>query len=308
MPAVSVVIPTRNRHEALTRAIRSVLDQSFSDLEVVIVRDGPDADTVSTVAAFDDPRLRLVTLDVSLGGSEARNVGIRAACGTWIALLDDDDEWLPEKLALQVELALQQKSQRYVIGAAYYYSGPDRLREIWPAQLPQQGQHLSEFLFASRGGFQTSVYFVPRAFFLEIPFTTGLRKHQDWDWFLRCSAVPDFQLAWVAQPVSIYWAPATTSNSISNQRNWRFSFDWVNASRPLMTGRAYAMFVVRECARAAAMQKASIWTRLSLLKDLLTKGDLNPRLLAEFAATFVLNERNRVRLANWRVQARSIKA
>src|ERR1700744_4710601 len=95
---VSAVIPTRNRPGLVCRAVESVLKQTIADLEVVVVVDGPDAATALALQEFHDPRIRCIELQQNVGGSEARNVGIREAQGTWIALLDDDDEWLPTKL------------------------------------------------------------------------------------------------------------------------------------------------------------------------------------------------------------------
>lgn len=102
-PQVSVVTPTYNRAAVVGRAITSVLNQTFSDLECIVVDDGSTDQTVPLVEGFQDPRLRLVRLPANGGPSLARNVGIQAACGELIAFLDSDDEWLPQKLELQVK-------------------------------------------------------------------------------------------------------------------------------------------------------------------------------------------------------------
>src|SRR5687768_2514241 len=91
-PAVSVVIPTRARPELVRRAVRSALDQTLRDIEVVVVVDGPDPPTRQTLADIDDSRLRVVELAERGGAPAARNAGVRHARGRWTALLDDDDE------------------------------------------------------------------------------------------------------------------------------------------------------------------------------------------------------------------------
>ena len=97
MVTVSAVIPTRGRPELLRRAVRSALAQTLRDIEVVVVIDGPDPVThgVLQELAQQDSRLRVLALPSSVGGSDARNRGVDAAAGEWIAFLDDDDEWLP---------------------------------------------------------------------------------------------------------------------------------------------------------------------------------------------------------------------
>lgn len=101
-PAVSVVIPTRDRASLLRRAIASVLAQSYADFELLVVDDASTDDTADVVAAFGDARLRMLRQGTPGGQSRAMNAGIAAAAGRYVAFLDDDDEWLSDKLAAQV--------------------------------------------------------------------------------------------------------------------------------------------------------------------------------------------------------------
>src|SRR6185436_11387163 len=102
-PLVSVVIPTRDRPHLVSAAIRSALAQSLREIEVIVVIDGPDARTEESIRLIEDDRLGTTTLPRPSGAPSARNAGVAAARGRWVAFLDDDDEWLPEKLARQLE-------------------------------------------------------------------------------------------------------------------------------------------------------------------------------------------------------------
>ncbi len=102
-PAVSVIIPTYNRAELVTRAIGSVLGQTFQDFEVLVVDDGSTDATEAVVGEVGDPRVRYLRQPHNQGVSAARNRGMREARGPFIAFLDSDDEWFPEKLERQVE-------------------------------------------------------------------------------------------------------------------------------------------------------------------------------------------------------------
>ena len=101
MSFVSVIIPSYNRADVLGRAIASVLSQSWADFELIVVDDGSTDHTARVLAEFDDPRLTGMHQE-NKGVSAARNLGISASSGRYIALLDSDDYWLPEKLAVQL--------------------------------------------------------------------------------------------------------------------------------------------------------------------------------------------------------------
>jgi glycosyltransferase involved in cell wall biosynthesis len=102
---VSVILPTFNRAATLPRAIMSVLDQSYRNLELLIVDDGSRDNTAEIVANIRDPRIRYIPLEINGGASSARNAGLRLAKGAFIAFQDSDDEWLGGKLEKQVRAA-----------------------------------------------------------------------------------------------------------------------------------------------------------------------------------------------------------
>jgi glycosyltransferase involved in cell wall biosynthesis len=97
MPKVSTVVAVYNGASTVERALRSIFAQTFTDNEVVVVNDGSTDDTASVLARYGD-RIRVVT-QPNRGLSAARNAGVRASAGEYVAFLDDDDEWMPEKLA-----------------------------------------------------------------------------------------------------------------------------------------------------------------------------------------------------------------
>jgi glycosyltransferase involved in cell wall biosynthesis len=106
MPRVSVIIPTYNRAHCIERALKSVQSQTLQDYEVLVCDDASSDETRSLVGAMAaaDSRIQLLCLSKNSGAGAARNLGMQAAVGEYIALLDSDDEWFPEKLGLQVEV------------------------------------------------------------------------------------------------------------------------------------------------------------------------------------------------------------
>lgn len=90
-PQLSIIIPTHNRPHLLIAAVQSALNQTYADLEVVVVDDA----STEPVQLPENPRLRVIRLEKSVGGAGARNVGTREARGRWVTYLDDDDYLLP---------------------------------------------------------------------------------------------------------------------------------------------------------------------------------------------------------------------
>ena len=101
-PRVSVVVTTYNRAALLPRAVDCVLAQIYDDYELIIVDDCSTDDTPAVVRTFEDSRIRVVRHEDNMGQCAARNTGIRLARGEYIAFLDDDDEWVDQKLSRQV--------------------------------------------------------------------------------------------------------------------------------------------------------------------------------------------------------------
>jgi GT2 family glycosyltransferase len=97
-----VVLPTRDRATVVGRAVESVLAQTCSDLELIVVDDGSTDETTAMIRSLGDCRLRVVRLDESRGPSRARNEGVARSRAALLAFLDSDDEWLPEKLDHQL--------------------------------------------------------------------------------------------------------------------------------------------------------------------------------------------------------------
>src|SRR5579862_1320744 len=100
MAKVSVIIPVYNGAATIGRALASVFAQTFTDYEIVVVNDGSTDDTASVLAGYGD-RIRTILLSNS-GPSAARNAGVSASSGEYLAFLDDDDEWMPRKLELSI--------------------------------------------------------------------------------------------------------------------------------------------------------------------------------------------------------------
>lgn len=117
-PRVSAIIPCYNAEATIARALRSVQAQTLEDWEAIVVDDGSHDGTEAAVTPFlDDPRIRYLRQPRNAGAGPARNAGLDAALGRWVAFLDADDEWHPPKLARQTAFL---ETERAHLGATAY--------------------------------------------------------------------------------------------------------------------------------------------------------------------------------------------
>ena len=115
-PSISIILPTYNRCDLLSRSIASVLNQSYPDFELIIIDDASTDDTWTFLGDIKDPRIVLHRQEVNRGQSVARNIGIGIARGDLIAFQDSDDEWLPDKLSQQVDVISSEPKTVMVYG------------------------------------------------------------------------------------------------------------------------------------------------------------------------------------------------
>jgi glycosyltransferase involved in cell wall biosynthesis len=282
-PRVTAVIPTRNRADLVCRAVESVLSQTMTELECIVVVDGPDPSTSEVLASITDPRLKVVALETNVGGCEARNIGIRAARSEWIALLDDDDEWLPRRLETQLAAAASAEPVTMVASRFLDRAGYGDL--IRPRKFLNPGQPISEFLwcevspFGGIEGFpQTSTWLVKREFALEVPFTKDLKALQDLDWLLHAFDHPQMRVRFVDEPLTVFHNDVARAR-VAKRIDWKFCYEWAMSNRALFTSKAFAYFLVVYCVNPAAQQGASRSELRSLLSDCRRYGKISPKLL-----------------------------
>jgi glycosyltransferase involved in cell wall biosynthesis len=185
MPRVSVIIPTYNQARYLSAAVRSVLSQTYGDLELIVVNDGSTDNTRQEVAGFSDSRVRYIYQE-NRGLSAARNTGILASAGEYIALLDSDDVWLPRKLELQVEFLDSCSETALVYSDAYLFD--DQTGDITGKFLDGKGvfsgkvlRHLLSIQFI-----KPSTAVIRRSVFKTVgAFDESIGEVQDRDMWLR---------------------------------------------------------------------------------------------------------------------------
>jgi len=260
-PLISAVIPSCRRPELAARAVRSVLAQTFPNLEAVVAPACPGDGLIERLASIDDPRLRVLEPQ-ALGASAARNRGVAAARGRWVAFLDDDDEWMPKKLERQLAAAAASKQPRPVISCRML-ARFDGGAFVWPRRLPEAEEPIGDYLFRRRslfggGGFvQTSTILAPRELLLEVPFREDLQRIEDLDWVLRAERAGSRVEFAAPEETLAVWDIQDNRPRQSGAGAWRTSLDWIRANPELVSRRAYASYLLTWVSAEAAREGAS---------------------------------------------------
>lgn len=200
-PTVSVILPTFNREKFIVRSLRSVVNQSFHDMEIIVVDDCSSDDTKDVVAGFEDPRIKYIKHTVNKGGGAARNTGIGAAQGEFIAFQDSDDEWVLDKLEKQMQVMLTVKSDVAVVYSAYLWvTGSEVSYVPLNAPPPEESEILAHIL--KRNFVDTSTAVVRKKYFDKFGlFDEDLPRYQDWDLFIRLAK--HLKFSFVDEPLVI---------------------------------------------------------------------------------------------------------
>lgn len=175
---VSVIIPTYNREKTIEKSIRSVLDQTYSELEVIVVDDHSSDNTREVIASINDKRVRYIRLEKNAGACVARNRGLDCAAGEYIAFHDSDDVWFSQKLEKQ--MAIFSKTEAEVVVCKMHFH--DKYNEkVIPAHLKEGYLQSSDNLF----GIGTQTIVAKREVFERVRFDETFPRFQDLELLYR---------------------------------------------------------------------------------------------------------------------------
>jgi glycosyltransferase involved in cell wall biosynthesis len=277
---VSVIITTCRRPRLVVRAVESVLRQTWSDLEVIVVIDGPDEATTEALASVYDERIRVCVRPERGGQAAAINCGVGLARGEWTALLDDDDHWFPEKLERQLCVAEASVLRNPVI-TCRFLARSESGEAVLPRRKPGPGEPVCEYLFCrtslafGEGILQTSTLLAPTRLLESVPMDESLAVHCDLDWLVRVGGRKDvgFEMPSGEEPLAT-WEMQQGRERLSHQRDWRYSFEWIRRTRERLTARAYAGFLLTWVSLTARQQRD--WSAFFFLtKEVLFRGRPN---------------------------------
>lgn len=193
---ISVVLPTYNRAADLKRAVDSVLNQTYPHFELIIVDDGSTDETIALINEIKDERVSFIKHSVNKGAAASRNTGIKISNGKYIAFLDSDDTWHPEKLEKQYEVF--SKSDNSVGGCVTYYDliYPNK---IIKRQIKIQEDFYKQSLLGCNLSPGSTLMFKKRCLEQVGLQNENLKRFEDWEWQIRFSQ----HYKWVSLPISL---------------------------------------------------------------------------------------------------------
>ncbi|MBA2859850.1 glycosyltransferase family A protein [Methanococcus maripaludis] len=189
-PLVSIIIPTYNRPEYLKRAILSCLNQTYNNIEIIVVDDNSTVNHTKTIESFNDKRIKYYKNSVNKGAPYSRNKGFGLSCGEYLTFLDDDDELLSEKIRLQVEKFRSSKVNNLgVVTCDVEYKRTD-LNDVKKNR--KQG-HIYLDLLKRYCVYGTETLLIKREFFEKINgFDERLESNQEYDLCINLSKYCNF--------------------------------------------------------------------------------------------------------------------
>ncbi|MCI2401178.1 glycosyltransferase family 2 protein [Aliiroseovarius subalbicans] len=221
-PTVSVILPVYNRSSTLENAARSVLTQSYADLELIIVDDASTEDLRPIIDKLADPRVHYKKLERNGGASVARNIGLQMSRGAFIAFQDSDDLWLPWKLQMQIDKlnslpreygAVVNSKILYGRSADGYGSGMVSVRPAPDALLKPEEDQVQKFLIENRISLQNTLF--RRDCYPSLTWFDNVTRANA-DWAFSSSLAQHTRIYESAEPVLLAFI---SPDSIS--KNWR---------------------------------------------------------------------------------------
>jgi glycosyltransferase involved in cell wall biosynthesis len=272
IPKISVVIPVYNRADLLALSIMSVERQTYRNIELIVVDDFSVAEEAKRIALCvencDVKNKKLIRLKVKRNGAYARNLAVRIASGKYIAFLDSDDTWEPEKLARQVDLAEREGAEPTIFYCsgwrALYTADAKRKKNLggFSASSLENNQSLGQYLFCENRKIITPSIFARRDLLRRIRFNSSLPRHQDYDLLLRCEA-QGVKFKFLDKNL-VFWN-SFLSDSARTTVDFRYFYSWYDDYSKYLSAKARSGYLGR-VVLSSTILKSSFYesTRLAI--------------------------------------------
>ncbi|HEY8950177.1 MAG TPA: glycosyltransferase family 2 protein [Rhizomicrobium sp.] len=272
-PLFSVIIPVFNRAHVLEQAIRSVLEQTCQDFEIVVVDDGSADAPEKIIEQINDPRIRIVHQE-NQGGAAARNRGFDEARGRFVALLDSDDRFLPHHL--ENMHALLDGTENTVGYARMIVDRGNGVTMLKPPRAIRPDEHMATYLLCDRGFIPTITVALPREIARRVRYGRQWRAAEDADFAIRLF-ISGCRFRMIEEPGAV-WDDTYNPNRTSAGRKGARLLPWIEQMKPFIPEQAYYGALGWAIAKGVAVNKPA--TALRYYLNAALRGCYSPRLAA----------------------------
>ncbi|MEL7669954.1 glycosyltransferase family 2 protein [Methanobacterium sp.] len=208
-PLVSVIIPTYNRAYLIKRSIKSVLNQTYQNFEIIIVDDGSIDNTKEIIESFNENRIKYIKHKQNKGAAAARNTGIKCSKADFIAFQDSDDEWLPEKLEKEIGAFGNSTVNVGVVYSGLWYIKNNEKRYVPHLQITKKEGNVHNELLA--GNFVSGLTVIRKTCFEKVGlFNESLQSLEDWELYIRISK--HFCFKFIDEPLSLAYCSSDSAS------------------------------------------------------------------------------------------------
>lgn len=284
LPSVSVVIPTFNRLDTIERAIDSVLNQTYGNVEIIVVDDN-SSDGTKLFLQKTFPQIKIITFESNVGGSKARNAGLIKSSSDFVAFLDSDDLWEPDHLKLGVDY-LTKNHNDGVFTNFKLFSENKKKSNIINFDLESgvlEQKYLANYLLGvKRMDCRTSTFIMKRTALMSCSFDENLKKHQDWDLAIRFAGA--FKLSFL-NSCSVVIVQHDNTVRMSNKLNLESSEVFISKHRNILKPNTVYLFYLKMFYRAKRMNDSK---SISTLREVLLRNSKRVSLWYRLLNYFVL--------------------
>lgn len=259
MPSYSVIIPTFNSSLRVEETIISVLKQSVSALEIILVDDCSDDLFALKEICNKFPKIKLIEKSVKSNAADSRNIGWSEAKGDYIFFLDSDDLWMPYHAEEYLNIFTENKAVECVFGS--FYTRVAKNAKLIPNSLNDFNENLYGYIFEEGNDFRSSTVSVKNKIFNSVRFDSTAQKHQDWDFYLS--------LTKMNRSMVIHKKPSVVINCfgsfrMSGKNNLEATFNFLDKWWNTLT-LASKSFILFQIVKAAILNSNAY--ELSLIKE-----------------------------------------
>lgn len=270
--SVTVIIPTFNSSATIERCLKSVLNQTYPCLDVIVVDDGSiDYGLLEAkIDLIDDKRVKILRHKINRNGSAARNTGMLAATGEFISFLDSDDEWYPDHIETYLKKYTLfdkiEKGSNFLMYCKAKIYGVNHFIYMLPKHPKDQKTAITRYLFVQDGYITTCSFFFPKKIIALAKFNEDLIRHQDYDFLLQLERKGINFYYSDHLGVKIHW-----ENNYPELKGgtWNFSLSWMKDNMASFDKITQSNFILKNVVWPLLKKKDRKHALKFLLKDCL---------------------------------------